>query len=114
MSLELLTDEHLASSGIAVAHHFGGGAYAKETVIPAGAVLTQHVHPHDHLSILASGRARVVAGGHAETHEGPACLTIKAGVHHSVEALTPVVWFCVHATEDTDPATVDISILSGA
>jgi len=38
-----------------IEHHFSAGVYAKETRIPAGNVLVQHKHKHDHLSILASG-----------------------------------------------------------
>lgn len=104
----------LAQHGVTVAHHFGGGTYAKETLIPAGVRLAQHVHAHDHLSILAAGRALVEAGGSRREHEAPACITIAAGIEHAVIALTDVVWFCVHATDDTDPATVDTSVLIGA
>jgi quercetin dioxygenase-like cupin family protein len=104
----------LEQHGVQVAHRFGGGTYAKETNIPAGVRLAQHVHPHDHLSILATGRAIVEAGGVRTEHQAPVCLTIAAGVEHAVEALTDVVWFCIHATDDTDPATVDTSILTGS
>ena len=103
----------LALHGVEVAHHFGGGAYAKETLIPAGVVLSQHKHPHDHLSILASGTATVSSGGDVLRLTGPACITIKAGVSHSVTAITPVVWFCIHGVDSTDPETVDTSILTG-
>lgn len=104
----------LALHGVDVVHHFGGGVYAKETIIPAGVLLQQHVHPHAHLSVLAKGRATVSAGGTSREYVGPLCMTIPAGVEHSVTAITDVVWFCVHATDDTDPATVDTSILTGA
>jgi quercetin dioxygenase-like cupin family protein len=104
----------LAVNGVTVHHNFGGGVYAKETQIPAGVVLTQHTHPHDHLSILAQGIAMVEADGERRTLIGPCCITIKAGAPHKVTAHTPVVWYCIHATEDTDPATVDTSVLSGA
>ena len=104
----------LAIHGVDVSHHFGGGAYAKETRIPAGVVLHQHKHPHAHLSVLASGRAYVESAGRGREYVGPLCMTIPAGVPHSVTAVTDVVWYCIHATEDTDPATVDTSILTGA
>ena len=100
--------------GVEVAHHFGGGSYAKETFIPAGVRLEQHSHPHAHLSILASGRASVEAGESLRDFEAPACINLEAGVEHAVTALTDVVWYCIHATHDTDAATVDTSILSGA
>ena len=104
----------LAIHGVEVAHHFGAGTYAKETHIPAGCVLTQHIHPHDHLSILANGVAGVEAGGMSFSYTAPACLTIRAGVVHSVKAVSDVIWYCIHATDDTDPQTVDTSILIGA
>jgi len=37
----------------------------------------------------------------------PACIEIKAGVHHMISALEDVTWFCIHATEETDPLKVD-------
>lgn len=102
----------LAINGVDVVHHFGGGAYAKETHIPEGVRLTQHVHPHDHLSILAQGLAIVEAAGERVRFSAPACITIKAGIAHSVEAVTPVIWYCLWATDETDPEKVDTSILT--
>lgn len=106
-------NDTLAQHGVDVAHHFGGGTYAKETHIPAGIELQQHVHPHAHLSILAAGRVLVVAGDQEAEYVAPACITIAAGVRHRVVALTDAVWYCIHATDDTDPATVDSTILTG-
>ena len=103
----------LERHGVHVAHHFGGGVYAKETVIPAGVELAQHAHPHDHLSILSRGRVLLEAGDERREIGAPACLTLKAGVPHKVTALTDVLWYCIHATEETDPAKVDTSILTG-
>jgi quercetin dioxygenase-like cupin family protein len=102
----------LEQAGVSVVHHFGGGTYAKETNIPAGCELTQHSHPHPHLSILASGRAIVTTPDYSHEYHAPACLTIPAGIKHSVQALTDVVWYCIHATRDTNPDTVDQTILA--
>lgn len=85
-----------------IVNHLAGGAFAKETRIPAGNVLVQHRHVYDHLSILASGVVEVEADGVRVIHEGPKCIVIRAGVHHGVKALTDAVWFCVHATADAD------------
>lgn len=90
-----------------IAHHFGGGVYAKETKVPAGMVLVQHKHNHDHLSVLAAGRVEVVVDGVRTEREGPACILIKAGKYHGVKALTDVSWFCIHATDCTDESEVD-------
>ena len=88
-------------------HHFSSGVYAKETRIPAGYVLVQHAHKHDHLSILASGSVEMVVDGVKSVVEAPACLTIAAGKHHGVKSLTDVVWYCVHATDCTDEDDID-------
>jgi mannose-6-phosphate isomerase-like protein (cupin superfamily) len=88
-------------------HHFSAGVYAKETRIPAGYVLVQHAHKHDHLSILASGSVEMVVDGVKSVVEAPACLTIAAGKHHGIKSLTDVVWYCVHATDCTDEDEID-------
>jgi quercetin dioxygenase-like cupin family protein len=95
-------------------HHFSAGVYAKETRIPAGYVLVQHAHKHDHLSILASGSVELLVDGVKSVVNAPACLTIAAGKHHGVKSLTDVVWYCIHATECTDVDDVDkILIVDG-
>lgn len=88
-------------------HHFSSGVYAKETRIPAGYVLVQHAHKHDHLSILASGSVEMVVDGVKSIVSAPACLTIAAGKHHGIKSITDVVWYCVHATDCTDENEVD-------
>ena len=88
-------------------HHFSAGVYTKETRIPAGYVLVQHAHKHDHLSILASGSVERVVDGVKSVVEAPACLAIAAGKHHGIKSLTDVVWYCVHATDCTDEDEID-------
>lgn len=90
-----------------IAHFFGGGVYAKETLVKAGQILVQHKHEHEHLSILASGTVEVQVDGKRWEVTGPACLTIEAGKHHGVKALTDVAWYCIHATDCTDERDVD-------
>lgn len=106
-------NDSLEQHGVRVVHHFGSKEYAKETHIPAGKKLVQHVHPHDHLSVLACGRALVTVSGVTDEYTGPVCLLIKAGVEHSVTAVDNVVWFCIHGTLEKDPAHVDTAILTG-
>ena len=90
-----------------IIHHFSSGVYAKETHIPQGTFLMQHKHTYSHMSILASGTVELSVDGDVKTITGPACLTIEAGKHHGVKALTDVVWYCVHATDCTDVENVD-------
>ena len=99
--------------GIGVSHFFGGGVYAKQTVIPAGVELLQHSHAFDHLSILATGSVVVRVNGESTPYVGPACIVIKAGIPHAVKATTNAVWYCIHATDETEPEAADASLIEG-
>ena len=94
-----------------IQHHFSSGVYAKETRIPAGFVLVQHAHKHDHLSILASGSVELVVDGVKSVVHAPSCLTIAAEKHHGIKSLTDVVWYCVHATDCVDENEVDETLI---
>jgi quercetin dioxygenase-like cupin family protein len=94
-----------------IAHHFCAGTYAKEVRLPAGFLMVQHRHTYDHLSILAAGRVAVMCDQKMTTYDAPACINIRAGVNHHVHALTDAVWFCVHKTDETDPARVDETLI---
>lgn len=90
-----------------IGHHFADGLYAKESVVPAGYYVGKHIHNYTHLSILAVGKAIVIAGDEVIEYEGPACIEIKAHVPHEIRALTNVIWYCIHATDEKDIEKVD-------
>ena len=103
--------EGFAELGIKLVHHFADGLYAKETVIPAGRILHQHVHSFDHLSILAQGRVRVTTADDDAEYEAPACILIKAGAAHVVRSITDATWYCVHSTGEKDPEKIDHTLV---
>ena len=96
-----------------IIHHFADNLYAKETHIPAGQTLVQHQHNYSHLSIIASGKVIVANAGENHIIEAPACIEIKAGLNHGVKALTDVIWYCIHSTEEKNPAKVDEVLIKG-
>lgn len=98
---------------LGIQHHFSAGVYAKEIHIPAGCLVGSHSHRFDHLSLLASGEVVVSTDDWTRTYKAPCCLTIEAGVHHEIRALTDTVWYCIHATDVTDPALVDEELIGG-
>lgn len=102
----------LAQAGVEVFHHFGEGTYIKETRIPKGVFLLQHQHPHAHQSVVASGKCRVTVDGVSTDYKNFAVLFIGAEKAHKVEALSDVVWLCIHATEEKDPTRIDTRLLS--
>jgi hypothetical protein len=104
MSSLIITDvpfDHL------IKHFFSAGVYAKETHIPENYCLTQHSHSYDHMSILAKGWVAVLVDGVETEYQAPACINIEAGKNHEVIGLTDSVWYCIHATDETDPETID-------
>jgi quercetin dioxygenase-like cupin family protein len=88
-------------------HHFSDGLYAKQVHIPANYIVGGHKHAYSHLSILAQGTVIVQAGTKQTEYTAPACIDIKAGIEHKVFAKTDAVWYCVHATEETDVGKID-------
>lgn len=88
-------------------HHFSDGLYAKEMHLPQGYKAYSHKHSYSHLSLLAKGKAIVTTDFSQVIYEAPACIEIKAGLNHEILALEDVTWYCVHATDETDPAKVD-------
>jgi quercetin dioxygenase-like cupin family protein len=91
-----------------IAHHFVGGVYAKEMLIPEDHEVISHQHVYDHMSVLTQGCVIVEADGQQETYWSPAIIEIKAGVAHSVRPVNgPAHWLCIHATDCTDESQVD-------
>ena len=81
-----------------VVHFFSDGVYAKRMTLPKGYKAYSHSHAYSHLSILSEGRARVTTDDSSQVYEQGSCIEIKAGVHHEIEALEDVTWFCIHAS----------------
>lgn len=92
---------------LGIIHNFSDGLYAKQMHVPAGYVVGTHTHKYSHLSILAKGKVIVRTDDSEKLVEAPACLEIEKGIHHSIEALEDAVWFCIHATNETDVDMVD-------
>lgn len=97
-------------------HHFSEGLYAKQMELKEGSFAVQHKHNYDHLSILAKGKVRVLFEGNlSKEYTAPACINIVKDVNHAVYALEDSVWFCIHATSETDVENVDkVLIKEGA
>lgn len=105
----------LDSAGVELTHHFGddgSGVYIKETHIPAGVRLVMHTHTFTHKSVLSAGKVLLTVGDQpAEVVTAPAVLTVYQGEPHSVEAIEPSVWLCIHASDETDPDHIDHAIV---
>ena len=73
------------------------------TIEKANSVIVQHVHAHDHITLVSSGSIRVWQDGiETEERHAPTVITIPAGCRHSFLALTDnVVLCCLHNLRGT-------------
>ena len=90
-----------------IQHHFSDGVYAKQMFLPKGYVAYSHKHPYSHLAILGKGKVAITIDNETTMHSAPACIDIKAGAVHEIAALADTVWYCIHATQETDPDKID-------
>ena len=88
-------------------HHFSDGLYAKQMNLPKGYEAISHSHAYSHFSVLAKGKVIVMTDEDNFKFEAPACIEIKAGIHHKIVALEDATWFCIHATDETDIDKID-------
>lgn len=86
-----------------VKHHSAGGIYMREQKLDAGGKVEKHEHPYDHLSFLCSGSAIVSVDDDIQYMEGPCALEVKAGKRHQIQAITDIIWLCIHAESVADP-----------
>ena len=97
----------MESIDLKVKHHFDDGVYAKEMHLPAHHFAVSHKHAYDHISMLHSGAAVVTVEGVKKIFTGPTVIMIRAHKEHRIDAITDVVWFCIHETNETDPEKID-------
>lgn len=87
-----------------ILHHFSaGGVYCREQALKAGFEVEKHIHDYAHLSYLASGSALVEIDDDMQVLHGPCMLEVKAGKKHRIQALTDIVWLCIHSEAIADP-----------
>ena len=95
-----------------IEHYFSGGTYAKRMIVKAGASICSHKHNFDHMSILAQGIAKVTVDKVSEMYAAPNVIEIKADKTHKIEAVTECHWYCIHATDITDPDLIDETLVA--
>ena len=98
---------------LGIVHYFSDGLYARQITLPKDHFAVTHAHEYDHFTILASGRVTVEIDGNFEEFAAPACINISAGNHHRFVAIEDAVWFCVHATDETDVDKLDEVLIGG-
>lgn len=92
-------------------HGFGDGLYAREILIPAGALLTGKIHRKEDLNFVLYGEMDVLTESGMKRVVGPCWFTGKAGAKQIGYAYTDTLWITVHATKNRDLETIEDEIL---
>lgn len=71
------------------------GVICKVFHFKRGESAPQHVHDHDHMSVVASGFVAVYVDGVRTDHGPGSVLKIEAGKEHRVHAHTDATWLCI-------------------
>lgn len=81
------------------------------SVKKARTVIGQHVHVHDHITLVSSGSVRVWKDlEESQDFHAPAMIIVPAGSRHRFMALTDdVVLCCLHNLRDTGTVRTKIS-----
>lgn len=81
-----------------------GGIYFRSIRLPqTGMKVPQHVHDHDHATLVCQGRAQGYCDGVWMGVKGPGeVFEVKAGHQHEFQAVLPdTILTCVHDIEST-------------
>src|SRR5882672_1242156 len=68
-------------------HYFSKGVYAREIFIPAGTILTGHIHKYENLNIVSKGKLEVLVGDELKVIEAPAVIVSPPGTKRIARAL---------------------------
>lgn len=94
-----------------IEHIFHPGMYMRKMVLPARHFAHSHKHNFDHFSFVTKGRVQVEVDGETTVLDGPDCILIRAGKVHTITAMTDTTWYCIHATDETDPDKIDHTLV---
>jgi quercetin dioxygenase-like cupin family protein len=89
-----------------IQHHSAGGVYMRQQELKAGHEVEKHDHTYDHLSFLCSGSALLDVDGELQHLDGPCAIEVKAGKKHRIQAITDIVWLCIHSEAVADPEII--------
>lgn len=87
---------------IPLKHYFSKGVYAREIIIPAGALLIGKIHKHENLNIVSKGCISVISIDGIKTIRAPATFVSSPGVKRVGYAHEDTVWTCIHGTDEKD------------
>lgn len=94
-------------------HNFCPGVYARSIYMRAGTVLTSKIHKTQHFFVVSKGACTVVnSHGERELITAPYLGTTMPGTKRALLIHEDTIWTTFHATELTDVAEIERTILA--
>jgi hypothetical protein len=104
--------ERMEQADCPVTHRFFPGMYVREVLIRAGVLAVSKIHLTRHPFVVLTGKMLVVdQDGKGVVVEAPYFGTTEPGSRRVGLALEDVRWVTFHATDETDPATIEAQII---
>lgn len=97
---------------IPVRHYFSDGVYAREIRIPAGTLLTGHIHKRQNLNILSEGEISVLTEQGVQRVKAPFTVVSPPGTKRIAYAHTDCVWTTVHGTHERDVEKIEAEFIA--
>lgn len=110
--IESIPGNGIDEAGIEFVHHFAGGTYAREMIVPADVWITGKAHKTEHLSIFLSGKMLVATADGSKEIQAPIIETGKPGIKRAGYTIEPVRWITVHQTDETDIDVLEDMLLT--
>lgn len=94
-------------------HNFCPGLYARTVFMPAGTVLTSKIHKTQHFFVVSKGSCTVSnSHGERELISAPYLGVTMPGTKRALLIHEDCIWTTFHATDLTDVAEIERTILS--
>lgn len=108
-ALEVALLENFPPVELFLVHRFTKGMYFRTLIMPAGSIVTSHIHLTEHPWVLTKGRLRIFNeedGSYTEL-SAPAMGITKPGTRRVAHVLEETHWTTFHATDETDVETIE-------
>lgn len=94
-------------------HHFAPGLYARELIIPAGAVIIGKMHRHAHLAVMAYGDMTLYSTQAGRNRmQGYHLIESPAGIKRVGYAHADSCWITFHVTQERDLEALERDIIA--
>lgn len=98
-------EEHLRTMPqveMPVTNHFSHGVYGRELFIPAGSVLTGHIHKFTNMNVLLEGEMSVSTEDGMQRVSSGFVVVSPPGTKRVAYAHTDCRWLTIHGTNETE------------